>query len=59
MTLSHRRRGQNRFSFCPVDGKLQSQDPSDVVLVDIGGSQGGDMKALNEVSPKLVGKLVL
>ncbi|KAL9530296.1 O-Methyltransferase [Sphaerulina musiva] len=59
MTLSHRRRGQNWFSFFPVEEKLQVHDPSRVVMVDVGGSQGGDITAFHDAFPALVGKLVL
>lgn len=59
MTLSHRRRGQNWFSFFLVEEKLQVHDLSRVVMVDVGGSQGGDITAFYDAFPALVGKLVL
>jgi O-methyltransferase domain len=59
MTISHRRRGQNWFSFFPVEEKLPVQNPSDVLIVDVGGSQGGDIKAFHEAFPHLTGRLVL
>lgn len=59
MTISHRRRGQNWFNFFPVEEKLAVKDPSEVVLVDVGGSQGGDIIAFHEKYPHLPGKLIL
>jgi O-methyltransferase domain len=59
MTISHRRRGQNWFDFFPVEEKLRVQNPTDVVLVDVGGSQGGDLIAFKEKYPDLLGRLIL
>jgi len=59
MTISHRRRGQNWFDFFPVKEKLRVQNPTDAVLVDVGGSQGGDIIAFKEKYPNIPGKLIL
>jgi len=59
MTISHRRRGQNWFNFFPVEEKLRVQNPTDVVLVDVGGSQGADLIAFKDKYPDIPGKLIL
>ncbi|KAH8744648.1 S-adenosyl-L-methionine-dependent methyltransferase [Hyaloscypha finlandica] len=59
MTLSHRRRGQNWFDFFPVGDKLRVQNPTDVALVDVGGSQGADLIAFKEKHPDMPGRLIL
>ncbi|KAJ5121034.1 uncharacterized protein N7515_008995 [Penicillium bovifimosum] len=60
MTISHRRQGQNWFDFFPVEEKLGGVvDESDVLLVDVGGSQGGDIIAFQKRFPHLRGRLVL
>jgi hypothetical protein len=59
MTISHRRRGQNWFDFFPVAEKLRVENATDVVLVDVGGSQGADLIAFKEKHPAIAGKLIL
>lgn len=59
MTLAHRRRGRNWFDFFPVEEKLQVEDAERPVLVDVGGSQGGDIRAFHARFPDLPGRLVL
>ncbi|KAI7219700.1 hypothetical protein KC333_g2825 [Hortaea werneckii] len=59
MTISQRRKGRPWFSFFPIEQKLSVDDESDVLLVDVGGSQGGDIKAFHEAFPELKGRLVL
>lgn len=60
MTISHRRQGQNWFDFFPVDEKLGGvANEPDVVLVDVGGSQGGDIIAFQKKFPQVQGRLVL
>ena len=59
MSISHRRRGQNWFDFFPVEEKLRVQNASDPLLVDVGGSQGGDMIAFKDKYPNLPGRLIL
>ncbi|PYI09955.1 S-adenosyl-L-methionine-dependent methyltransferase [Aspergillus sclerotiicarbonarius CBS 121057] len=59
MTISHRRQGQNWFNFFPVEEKMGDAKDSDVLLVDVGGSQGGDITAFQQTFPHLQGRLVL
>ncbi|KAM0809000.1 putative S-adenosyl-L-methionine-dependent methyltransferase [Seiridium cardinale] len=59
MTLAYRRKGNNWFTFYPVAEKLQVKDDSEVLLVDVGGSQGGDIIAFHEAHPEQAGRLVL
>ncbi|EPS34232.1 hypothetical protein PDE_09196 [Penicillium oxalicum 114-2] len=60
MTISHRRQGKNWFDFFPVEEKLGgATSDSDVVLVDVGGSQGGDIIAFQKQFPSVKGRLVL
>ncbi|KAJ5436669.1 hypothetical protein N7445_007554 [Penicillium cf. griseofulvum] len=60
MTISHRRQGQNWFDFFPVEEKLGGvAHESDVLLVDVGGSQGGDIIAFQKQFPDIRGRLVL
>ena len=59
MTISHRRRGQNWFNFFPVEEKLRVENASHPLLVDVGGSQGGDIIAFKEKYPDLPGRLIL
>ncbi|GIC93715.1 uncharacterized protein Aud_010203 [Aspergillus udagawae] len=56
MTISHRRQGQNWFDFFPVEEKLGGVAlESDVLLVDVGGSHGGDIIAFQKQFPHLRG----
>lgn len=59
MTMSYRRQGQDWFKFFPVEEKLRVANDSDVLLVDVGGSQGGDIIAFQQMFPHLKGRLVL
>lgn len=60
MTISYRRQGQNWFDFFPVEEKLGGvAHESDVLLVDVGGSQGGDTIAFQKQFPQVRGRLVL
>ncbi|THC97444.1 hypothetical protein EYZ11_003093 [Aspergillus tanneri] len=59
MTISHRRQGQNWFNFFPVEEKLRVANDSDILIVDVGGSQGGDIIAFQQKLPHLRGRLVL
>lgn len=59
MTASYRRGGQSWFDFFPVEEKLQVQDPSDVLLVDVGGGHGKDLLAFREKFRDITGRLVL
>ncbi|KAJ5726579.1 uncharacterized protein N7483_007936 [Penicillium malachiteum] len=60
MIISHRRQGQNWFDFFPVEEKLGGvTNDSDALLVDVGGSQGGDIIAFQKQFPHVRGRLVL
>jgi hypothetical protein len=59
MTSSYRRSGKKWFEFFPVEKKLQVQDESDVLLVDVGGGHGSDLLLFRERFPDLPGKLIL
>lgn len=54
-------REQEWYEFFPVEEKLalKDQEKERVVLVDIGGGWGHDIKAFHEAFPNLQGKLVL
>lgn len=46
--------------FYPVQDRLGSaKSPEDVLLVDIGGGDGGDLKRFRNAFPELEGRLVL
>lgn len=49
------------FTFFPVEEKLKldEKEKERVLLVDVGGSRGHDVKAFHEAFPKLPGKFVL
>jgi len=59
MAILHRRRGQNWFTFFPVEERLRAESPSDPLLVDVSGSQGGDIISFQTAYPKLRGRLIL
>ncbi|KAL7952231.1 sterigmatocystin 8-O-methyltransferase precursor [Trichoderma compactum] len=59
MTISHRRKGRNWFTFFPVEEKLGGVSSDQALLVDVGGSQGGDITAFQKACPNLSGKLIL
>ncbi|KAJ5633627.1 hypothetical protein N7528_001469 [Penicillium herquei] len=59
MASSYRRVEKNWFEFFPVEEKLRIQDPSQVLLVDVGGGQGKDLQAFRERFPALPGRLIL
>ncbi|KAJ5713819.1 uncharacterized protein N7483_011000 [Penicillium malachiteum] len=59
MAMSFRRRGQDWFEFFPVADRLQVPSDDDPLIVDIGGSQGEDLKKFKAQFPALSGKLIL
>lgn len=59
MKMPERRRGEDWFDFFPVEEKLSVLQPSDVLLVDIGGNQGRDIAEFTRKYPGIRGKLVL
>lgn len=59
MTMSFRRRGKDWFEFFPVKEKFLTSSAADPLLVDIGGSQGEDLKKFHKAFSDLPGKLVL
>lgn len=59
MTMSFRRRGKDWFEFFPVKERLLVSSASDSLLVDIGGSQGEDLKKFHKAFLDLPGKLIL
>ncbi|KAL3415305.1 hypothetical protein V8F44DRAFT_595091, partial [Aspergillus fumigatus] len=44
MMLFACRGGHGLFEFFPLERKLRLQQPSDVVLIDVGGAQGRDLR---------------
>ncbi|RFU78912.1 sterigmatocystin 8-o-methyltransferase precursor [Trichoderma arundinaceum] len=50
---------RNWFTFFPVEKKFGDTKPSDVLLVDVGGSQGGDLRAFQTTFPAIPGRLIL
>ncbi|KAI7332387.1 hypothetical protein KC315_g4686 [Hortaea werneckii] len=59
MTISKRRKGHPWFRFFPVEQILSVDNESEVLLVEIGGSRGEDIKAFHEAFPGMKGRLVL
>jgi O-methyltransferase domain len=59
MALTRLERGQQWFEFFPTEERFGATDPSQVVLVDIGGGLGHDLAAFHAHFPNLPGKLVL
>lgn len=59
MTISHRRRGQQWFTFYPVEKKLVVQLPTAPLLVDVGGGLGDDLIAFKQNYPTLPGRLIV
>ncbi|KAJ5278920.1 hypothetical protein N7478_004292 [Penicillium angulare] len=59
MTMSFRRRGKDWFEFFPVAERLHVPNDTDTLIVDIGGSQGEDLKKFKAHFPTLPGKLIL
>ncbi|KAJ5106492.1 hypothetical protein N7456_003167 [Penicillium angulare] len=59
MTMSFRRRGKDWFEFFPVAERLRVPDDNDTLIVDIGGSQGEDLKKFKAHFPAIPGKLIL
>ncbi|KAJ5996252.1 hypothetical protein N7522_007912 [Penicillium canescens] len=58
MSMPFRRTGKDWFEFFPV-ARLRVEDQSDPLIVDIGGSQGEDLKKFQNYFPDLPGKLIL
>lgn len=62
-TVQHAGRGEEWFNFFPVESTISKDFPTDdkdaVLLVDIGGGVGHDLKAFNARFPTLRGRLVL
>jgi hypothetical protein len=59
MTMPFRRRGKDWFEFFPVEERLRVSSATDPLIVDVGGSQGGDLKKFKERFSALPGKLIL
>ncbi|CAL5872758.1 uncharacterized protein PFLUO_LOCUS7025 [Penicillium psychrofluorescens] len=59
MSLPFRRRGKDWFEFFPVTERLHMPGESDVLIVDVGGSQGEDLKKLKKRFPGLSGRLIV
>lgn len=59
MALSFRRRGKDWFEFFPVADRLQVPGDDDPLIVDVGGSQGEDLKKFKARFPNIPGKLIL
>lgn len=59
MASSYRREGKSWFEFFPVEQKLRVQNPTDVLLVDVGGCQGKDLQSFRAKFPDLPGRLIL
>ncbi|KAJ5914733.1 hypothetical protein N7504_003616 [Penicillium tannophilum] len=59
MASSYRRGEESWFEFFPVEEKLHVQDPSSVLLVDVGGCHGKDLQIFHENFPGLSGRLIL
>lgn len=59
MASSYRRSEKNWFDFFPVEEKLKLENPSDILLVDVGGCQGEDLYNFKKKFPNLPGRLVL
>ncbi|KAJ5650862.1 uncharacterized protein N7484_004585 [Penicillium longicatenatum] len=59
MASSYRRGEKSWFEFFPVKEKLHSEDPSSVLLVDVGGCHGKDLQIFHEKFPGLSGRLIL
>lgn len=58
MTMGRAYRSEEWFEFFPVEQKLQTS-PQNVVLVDVGGGIGHDIREFKAKFPHLPGKLVL
>ena len=59
MASPYRRDEKDWLDFFPVEEKLQVSNPSDVLLVDVGGGRGKDLQAFRGKFPNLPGRLVL
>ncbi len=63
MTVQRAGRGEDWFKFFPVESTISKNFPSDdkdaVLLVDVGGGVGHDLKAFKARFPELPGRLVL
>ncbi|KAJ5084660.1 hypothetical protein NUU61_009239 [Penicillium alfredii] len=59
MAMSFRRHGRDWFELFPVEERLRVQNDTDPLIVDVGGSQGKDLKMFKERFPHLPGKLIL
>lgn len=59
MAAPYRRDEESWFNFFPVEKKLQVNGPSEVLLVDVGGGRGKDLRAFHERFPDLPGRLIL
>jgi hypothetical protein len=58
MSMPFRRTGKDWYEFFPV-AKLRVENTTDPLIVDIGGSQGEDLKKLQVHFPDLPGRLIL
>ena len=59
MSLPFRRRGKDWFEFFPVTERLRIPGESDVLIVDVAGNQGEDLKKLKKRFPDLPGRLIV
>lgn len=59
MRIQRMNRGDDWFSFYPVEEKLQVKNSDDPLLVDIGGGIGHDITAFQAKFPNLPGRLIL
>lgn len=59
MSLPYRRRGKDWFEFFPVTERLHVPGESDVLIVDVGGNQGEDLKKLKKRFPGLSGRFIV
>lgn len=59
MGFSRVNRGEEWFETFPVEAKLGNVDPSQTLLVDIGGGIGHDLVIFKNRFPNLSGKLIL
>lgn len=59
MAITRHERGEQWFEFFPTEERFGSTDPSQALLVDIGGGLGHDLAAFHGRFPNLPGRLIL